>query len=321
MIANKIFFCVLSAGLYFSANPLSARTFTNQSGKKIEAEIVSVKDDNVTIKMANGKIFTLGIASLSKADQDYINSNSSPPSSDAPTFGKPDERIKPGAAVKLDFSDLAPDRKDQPAALNMRVPDDYDPNKPVPLIVWLGGGDGGNSATACAALVDQKKFLMVGLPYPKGANNPGQANMVGEFGDIWDYHRTMLDEITKLVPNIDPKIRIISGFSNGGHAIDGLMNEKEFREFFKAYVLIDGGMAEGKYSGMSGTYAYIAWGSNSPNAGNSQSVAKSAKRGRMTTESHAMEGVGNAFPAEEKKLVKKWISEIVVPGLSSQSAE
>lgn len=322
MIAYKfIFFCVLSACLSFSATSLSARTFTNQAEKKIEAEIVSVKDDKVTIKMANGKVFTLGIASLSKADQEYIHSKGSSPTADTPSFGKPDERIKAGATVKLDFPDLSPDRKDQPAALNMRVPDKYDPSKPVPLIVWLGGADGGNSAGSCAALVDQTKFLMVGLPYPKGANNPGQANMVGEFGDIWDYHKTMLDEIIKLVPNIDPKIKIIAGFSNGGHAIDGMMKEKEFREFFKAYVLIDGGMDEGKYSGMSGTYAYIAWGSKSPSANNSQKIAKSAKRGRMTIESHAMEDVGHAFPAEEKALVKKWITETVVPGLSNQSSE
>jgi len=322
MIANKyIFFCALGAWLCLSANHLSARTFTNQSGKKIDAEIVSVKGDKVTIKMANGKIFTLDIATLSKADQEYIRSKGSSSAPDAPSFAKPDERIKPGATVKLDFPNLTPDRNDQPAALNMRVPDKYDPIKSVPLIVWLGGGDGGNSAGACAALVDQTKFLMVGLPYPKGANNPGQANMVGEFGDIWDYHKTMLDEIAKLVPNIDPKLRIIAGFSNGGHAIDGMMKEKEFREFFKAYVLIDGGTDSGRYSGMSGSFAYIAWGSNSPNANNSEKIAKSAKRGRMTTESHAMEGVGHAFPTEEKVLIKKWIAETVVPGLSGEPTE
>ncbi len=322
MIANKfILFCALIVCLCFSAAPLPARTFTNQAGKKIDAQIVSVKGDKVTIKMTNGKVFTLGIATLSKADQEFIRSKNSPSPTDAPSFGKPDERIKPGAAVKLDFPDLSPDRKDQPAALNMRIPDKYDPTKPVPIIVWLGGGDGGNSAGSCASLVDQTEFLMVGLPYPKGANNPGQDNMVGEFDDIWDYHKTMLDEITKLVPNIDPKLRIIAGFSNGGHAIDGLMKEKEFREFFKAYVLIDGGMDVGKYSGMSGTFAYVAWGENSPNSGSSQKVAKSTKRGRMATVSHEMEDTGHAFPAEEKELVRKWIADVVVPGLSGSAAE
>ncbi len=314
MIANKyILFCLVGAWLGLSASPLLARTFTNRAGKKIDADLVAVKGDQVTIKMANGKVFTLDIATLSKADQEFVRSQDK---SSLPV-AEPDERIQPGATVKLDFPDLAPDRRDQPAALHLRVPDQYDPAKPTPLIVWLGGGDGGNSADPCAALVDSKQFLMVGLPYPKGADNPAQANMVGEFDDIWDYHKTMLDEVAKLVPNIDPRVRIIAGFSNGAHAIDGMMSEKSFREFFKAYVLIDGGTDSGRYSGMSGTFAYIAWGADSPNAGNAEKVAKSAKRGRMSVESHAMEGVGHAFPAEEKELVKKWIAEKVVPGLAA----
>ncbi len=297
--------------LLLSATSLSARTFTNQSGTKIEAEFVGAKGTQVTIKMANGKVFTIDVKTLSKADQDYIIEQSRPKEI------KLDERIKPGAAIKLDFPDLTPDRKDKPASLNMRIPDNYDPAKPVPLIIFLGGGDGGNSSGSCAALVDQKEFLMIGLPYPKGANNPGQANMVGDFKKIWAYHKTMLDEITKLVPNIHSDLRIIAGFSNGGHAIDGMMKEKDFRNFFKAYVLIDGGMGEGKYSGMSGTYAYIAWGTTGTNnSTNAQDVAKSAKRGKMEVESHGMEGVGHAFPASEKELVKKWIAETVVPGLA-----
>ncbi len=290
---------------------LSARTFTNQSGTKIEAEFVSAKNDQVTIKMANGKVFTIEVNTLSKADRDYIIELSKPKKI------KLDKRIKPGAAIKLDFPDLATDRKDSPAALNMRIPDNYDPAKPVPLIIYLGGGDGGNSSGSCASLVDQKEFLMIGLPYPKGADNPSQGNMVGDFKKIWAYHKTMLDEVTELVPNIHPDLRIIAGFSNGGHAIDGMMKEKEFKRFFKAFVLIDGGMGEGKYSGMSGTFAYIAWGTTGTNnSANAQNVAKSAKRGKMEVESHGMEGVGHAFPASEKELVKKWITETVVPGLS-----
>lgn len=316
MTAHKYnFICLLNICFLLSVSPSSARTFTNQAGKKIEAKIVKVAGDQLSIKLTNGKTFTLAINSLSKTDQEYIRTYSKQANPTTSSGGKLDDRVKAGASIHLDFPDLTPDRRDQPAALNLRIPDKYDPTKPVPLIVWLGGGDGGNSAGSCAPLVDQSEFLMVGLPYPKGANNPGQANMVGEFDDIWDFHKTMLNKIAELIPNIDPNIRIVAGFSNGGHAIDGMMKEKEFRQFFKAFVLIDGGTNAGKYSGMSGNYAYIAWGENSPQANSSQEVAKSAKRGRMTTELHQMDGVGHAFPVEEKALVKKWIADVVVPGL------
>ena len=111
MTANKyILLGVLITCLCLPANPLCARTFTNQVGKKIDAEIVSVKGDKVTIKMTNGKVFTLAIATLSKADQEYIRSYNTPSS---PSIAKPDERIKPGATVKLDFPNLTPDRKDK----------------------------------------------------------------------------------------------------------------------------------------------------------------------------------------------------------------
>lgn len=48
------------------------RTFTNAQGKSIQAKLVGVSGPSVTIEMANGQKFTLGIASLSAADQEYL---------------------------------------------------------------------------------------------------------------------------------------------------------------------------------------------------------------------------------------------------------
>lgn len=49
-----------------------ARTFTNTEGKSIEAEIVGVASGKVSLKMKNGKVYTLPFAKLSEADQTYI---------------------------------------------------------------------------------------------------------------------------------------------------------------------------------------------------------------------------------------------------------
>ncbi len=49
----------------------ATRTFTNQAGRKIEAEIVEVSGANVVLKMG-GKNYPVPIASLSAADQTYI---------------------------------------------------------------------------------------------------------------------------------------------------------------------------------------------------------------------------------------------------------
>jgi hypothetical protein len=48
------------------------RTFTNKSGRKIEARIVSSEGTKVTISRKDGKLFTIALSSLSEADQNYI---------------------------------------------------------------------------------------------------------------------------------------------------------------------------------------------------------------------------------------------------------
>lgn len=101
-----------------------------------------------------------------------------------------------------------------------------------------------------------------------------------------------------------------------GRAIDAeILAEEEFGAFFTAYFLIDGGGALGeRYKRAEGRHAYIAWGTKSPNASNSEEVLKRAKRSGMIVESHPMEGVGHAFPEEEKQRVTKWLYETVLAG-------
>ncbi|MCB1277478.1 C39 family peptidase [Prosthecobacter sp.] len=75
------------------------RTFTNAQGKAIQAKLVGVSGPNVTIEMANGQQFTLPIASLSAADQQYLQSApaTAPAAPAAAKF-----TFKPGPNDKLD---------------------------------------------------------------------------------------------------------------------------------------------------------------------------------------------------------------------------
>ena len=128
-----------------------------------------------------------------------------------------DDRLKPDNTFKLEFPNLPVDRRGHAAETTVRLPSKYDLRHKYPLIVWLAGGEGGNAPASAGNLVDQDKFIMAGLPYPKGANCPRQANKVGDFPTIWAYHHAMLDEIHKVVPNINRDLRVLAGFSNGGH--------------------------------------------------------------------------------------------------------
>jgi len=48
------------------------RTFTNTSGKTIQAQVVNVDNDTVYLKRADGKSFQIPIATFGSEDQDYI---------------------------------------------------------------------------------------------------------------------------------------------------------------------------------------------------------------------------------------------------------
>ncbi|MCB1275043.1 hypothetical protein [Prosthecobacter sp.] len=59
--------CVLAA------SALSAREFTDQQGRKLDAEVVAVAGDQVSLKRAaDGRAFTVPVATFSAADQGFI---------------------------------------------------------------------------------------------------------------------------------------------------------------------------------------------------------------------------------------------------------
>ena len=320
---------LLAATFTLLAWSAEGRSFTNLAGVKIEAEIVSKQGDQVRIKRADGREFTLQVNSLSPADQDYIKTWQ-PPAAPAPVKpGAPaapvpvsaDPRVKPGAVVALEFPDLAKDRLGNTATCNVRIPEDYDPAKPVPLLVWLGGGDGTNQPGGGFALVDKAHWAVAALPYPTGTTPQGKTlDDQKNFTVIFNYQKTMLEELVKLLPNLDPKIRVVAGFSNGAHTIGTniMRGEKEFTELFNAYILIEGGCNAPKAKKkLRGKYAYLAWDDPRSTPFMLQGAAGAAKAAGMTATEHRMPNSGHAFPDTEKALVKEWIEKTVIPGLNA----
>lgn len=55
-----------------SLGPAHGRTFTNNSGKKIEAVVVSKTDTHVRLKTPRGKTYTVKLDTLSAEDQAYV---------------------------------------------------------------------------------------------------------------------------------------------------------------------------------------------------------------------------------------------------------
>ncbi|MDB2673762.1 SHD1 domain-containing protein [Akkermansiaceae bacterium] len=116
----------------FAVLPASAkpRTFTDQKGRKIEAEIISVAGTKVTLRLTNGKNYTIPIKSLSENDQFFVKVWSTEEKSGAKKSGDPDkttptipdnikyrieieadkERIKKGSKGKVSSGEIQTDQ-------------------------------------------------------------------------------------------------------------------------------------------------------------------------------------------------------------------
>jgi hypothetical protein len=227
-------------------------------------------------------------------------------------------QVAPGASLKFDFPELTVDRHGAMAACNLTLPANYDAAKKYPLVAWLGGGEGGN--TPSKAFLPEGDFILVGLPYPKGANNPAQANMVGDFAKIWTYQRFMLDEIAKVIPNIEKSHSVIAGFSNGGHSIDGMLrlsNGPKLTEYFGIFVFADGGgtvyTSKGSLPDLKGKFAYACWGSEKgSNKPATSQLPKALKAKGATVVGSEMAGVGHAFAETEHPKVAEWLAKVAL---------
>jgi hypothetical protein len=93
---KRAFTLLLCLGLMLPS--ASARTFTDNSGRKVEAEIVAVENDNIRIRRADGQIFTLPLATLSAADQTFVQQWQAKTPMAAPAGAKPAAAAKDAEA-------------------------------------------------------------------------------------------------------------------------------------------------------------------------------------------------------------------------------
>jgi hypothetical protein len=85
---------LLLPGLVSAQVLIPARTYTNADGKKIDAEVLSVKEGNVVFKVINGQTYIYPINRLTPEDQQFLNAYSGQKSAPAP----------PAAPALKDFS-------------------------------------------------------------------------------------------------------------------------------------------------------------------------------------------------------------------------
>lgn len=131
------------------------------------------------------------------------------------------------------------------ARCELRLPENYRPEVPSPLLVWLSPGEGSYRVRDIPKIVDFKSFAVVALPYPNTVV-PRLAIMNRTIDEYWKFQKPMMEKIKAILPNTSVTNRIVAGFSSGSHVIgsglDG--NWRGFADYFTTFVLHEGGLSK-----------------------------------------------------------------------------
>ncbi len=145
-------------------------------------------------------------------------------------------------------------RKSVPARMLVSLPRNYNRTATFPLLVYLGGGDGGPVKRADLAwlqkLTGDEDYISVVLPLFKRAIDPQEyygGAIVGAYDDyplMSRCYKTMLSALLAVIPNIDPKRSVFGGYSNGAHATALLISAVDpfLLKHFQNFYFLEGGL-------------------------------------------------------------------------------
>jgi cellobiose-specific phosphotransferase system component IIB len=204
--------------------------------------------------------------------------------------------------------------QDIKAQMTVLLPRNYDPQRHHPLLIFLSGGDGGDGSGlgVARALSEEKDFICVAMPLFKVTDPkaPG-ADIVMRDPDakyMWPFFKTMLAKINVLVPNIDPALQILGGFSNGAHAIQGLIDQSdgEIARQFSAIFFVEGGGRLQHYDLLKGQ-PFLMVSSSAQSRPRAQEICDAAKAAGARAEL-VFEDVGkHDFPVSAYPAVRTWL--------------
>lgn len=167
--------------------------------------------------------------------------------------------LEPGQVIKIRFTDrdLPPtlyammNKATVEPCLSVRLPDDFDPAKTYPLLVYVPGNDGGKVGNLgnARAIAGDSGWIVASLPLFKKVvdrKEPGGGLVVSLEDEpiIAQAYATMLGRVFEMVPQIDKENSAMVGFSNGAITIAVLLSCHDAFVFdhFKNFCLVDHGM-------------------------------------------------------------------------------
>jgi hypothetical protein len=210
--------------------------------------------------------------------------------------------LQPGRVFHLEFPTLGPSEHAALPRVGVYLPTDYSTARKFPLLVWFGGGAGGDNPGPARQLAGDSGFICAALPYEKGK----------VWKTTWAYYEPMLRELERAVPNIHPRLRACAGFSSGGAAICFGMGDENpgFRDYFHAFMPGGAGWEMGDMSPLRGRPIFAFIGKNDTRAGGFASIETAARAARADLTYLLYDG-GHEMPAAHLPDMRRWLIEKV----------
>lgn len=258
-------------------------------------------------------------------------------------WAQEDPKLIPGVPVEFEVVGLPPSLailardSSEPVRMSIRLPPGYNTSDTFPVLVWLGGGDGGMGGELHVAepFLGRDGYVLVNMPLFKadidGASDD-QKLVVTPFDGPYALpaYQTLFGELKRLVPNIDASRGVLAGFSNGAYTIAMLIwvGDADLLSMFSSFVLIEGGFwlhrdhvemwpdrkfQPATFASIQGKRVLVMHGDQTVppdripwNADAAKSVQALQKAGIDAT-LMSMANVGHEFPPDEIAKAREWV--------------
>jgi len=233
---------------------------------------------------------------------------------------EPAAKLVPGTSLTLTFPEMpatfhaAYAATDSVARMTIFLPRNYDSGRKHPLLVFLNGGDGGDAANPGVArgLTQEQDFVCVVMPLFKViAPKASGGEFVMRDADakyMWPFFRTMLAKLEEIVPNLAAEHWVLGGFSNGAHAMQGLIDQSdgEVARRFSAFLFVEGGGRLEHYDLLKGKPYLMVSSSAKSRLRAAQICAVALAAGAKATHL-AVDVGGHDFPISSYPAVREWL--------------
>ncbi len=252
--------------------------------------------------------------------------------------------LAPGKTIEFVVTGTQPSLADLKRVTNaksvqmaVKLPDNYSPDRSFPVVIFLSGGDGGNGCELHMAtpFMGGTDYILCNMPVFKqnleGATVDEQLSVTPLDAEYaLQAYRVLIDELHRLVPNIDDSRSVLGGFSNGAGSAALFLwaGDQDLLARFSSFVLVEGGFwlasdrpdptsslrfKPATFAGLAGKRVLVMYGAQThpadriPFIKDARKTIEALRQAGVDTAEMPMTDVGHDFPPEAMAKARQWV--------------